>query len=153
MRLLVCGGRTFGDVPLAYRVLDRIHKKCLLTTVIEGDAPGADRIAGRWARNNKIADLKFKADWDNYGKAAGAIRNQQMLDEGKPDAVLAFPGGRGTQNMCDKALAAGVKVLKVNMVGRSWEMVPYLGKAKPTSTAAEAALAVEAARRKEADDG
>lgn len=52
----------------------------------------------------------FKADWDKHGKAAGPIRNQQMLDEGKPDLVLAFAGGKGTDDMCRRARAAGVEV-------------------------------------------
>lgn len=44
------------------------------------------------------------------GKAAGPIRNQRMLDEGKPDLVVAFPGGRGTADMVRRAKAAGVPV-------------------------------------------
>ncbi|MEM9912925.1 MAG: hypothetical protein AAF922_19365 [Pseudomonadota bacterium] len=45
------------------------------------------------------------------GRAAGPIRNKEMLDEGCPDLVVAFPGGRGTANMVKQAQAAGVEVL------------------------------------------
>jgi len=41
------------------------------------------------------------------------IRNQQMLDESRPDLIVAFPGGRGTKDMVDRATKAGVKVVKV----------------------------------------
>lgn len=113
MRLLVCGGRDFTDTKLAYCVLDDLHKKRLIGTIIEGDARGADRIAGYWARKNRVTDLKFPADWKAHGRAAGPIRNKKMLDEGKPDMVLAFPGGRGTANMIKQARGAGIEVVAV----------------------------------------
>lgn len=113
MRLLVCGGRDFTDTELAYRVLDRLHRQRGIDVVIEGHARGADRIAGYWARRNGINNLKFPADWNTHGKAAGAIRNAQMLTEGKPDAVLAFPGGRGTADMVRRAREAGVEILEI----------------------------------------
>jgi hypothetical protein len=37
-----------------------------------------------------------------------------MLDEGKPDLVVAFPGGGGTKDMITRALGAGVSVHEVN---------------------------------------
>lgn len=110
MRVLVCGGRLFSDAEYAYRVLDQLHRERGVEVLIEGDAEGADRIAGSWARQNGIENLKFPADWTTHGRAAGPIRNGQMLVEGKPDLVLAFPGGRGTANMIRQAKAAGVPV-------------------------------------------
>jgi hypothetical protein len=111
MRLLVCGGRDFSDTVNANKVLDAMHRALGIDVVIEGDARGADRIAGYWARRNRIDNLKFPADWNAHGRAAGAIRNQQMLDEGRPSHVLAFPGGRGTADMVRRAKAAGVQVI------------------------------------------
>ena len=52
----------------------------------------------------------FPADWDKYQKRAGFIRNSQMLNEGKPHAVAAFPGGVGTRMMVGLARRAGVPV-------------------------------------------
>ena len=49
------------------------------------------------------------AQWAKYGKAAGPMRNQEMLDSGI-DLVVAFPGGRGTADMLDKARLAGVVI-------------------------------------------
>lgn len=113
MRVLVCGGRNFNDTALAYRTLDRVHRERMIGVVIEGDAPGADRIAGYWARRNHIDDLKFKADWKTHGNAAGPIRNARMISEGRPNLVVAFAGGRGTADMVARAKAAGVKVIEV----------------------------------------
>jgi hypothetical protein len=109
--LLVCGGRDFADTKGANKVLDAIHRALGIDVLIEGDARGADRIAGYWARKNRVTNLKFRADWNAHGRAAGAIRNQRMLDEGKPTHVLAFPGGRGTADMVHRARKAGVQIV------------------------------------------
>jgi hypothetical protein len=113
MRVLVCGGRDYHDTQRVYRALDQLHKREPIGVVIEGDAPGPDRIAGYWARKKRIDNLKFPADWETYGKAAGPVRNKKMLDEGKPDLVVAFPGGRGTADMVQRARSAGVEVIEV----------------------------------------
>lgn len=73
-------------------------------------------MAGAWAENNKVPQLCYLADWKTHGLNAGPIRNKQMLDEGKPDLVLAFPGGRGTANMVTQARKAGVRVVDVGGV-------------------------------------
>jgi hypothetical protein len=70
-------------------------------------------MASRYADEHGLSQERFPADWDTHGRAAGPIRNQRMLDVGKPDFVIAFPGGHGTANMVRKAKAAGVQVLEV----------------------------------------
>lgn len=81
-------------------------------TLISGMARGADTLAAKFAAS--ICHVsKFPADWDTHGRAAGLIRNQQMLDEGQPDIVIAFPGGRGTEHMKKIARKAGVKVVEI----------------------------------------
>lgn len=106
MRVLVCGGRNFSDIQGLFKVLDEIRPD----TIVHGNARGADKIAGLWARRNKKLELSFSANWKAYGRAAGYIRNKQMLQRGKPDMVIAFPGGKGTANMVNIAKKAGVKV-------------------------------------------
>lgn len=108
MRVLVTGGRNFLDRPAVYAALDEV--KDGLECVIVGDATGADNFAWSWCVQNQIPCRRFWADWLTHGKAAGPIRNQQMLVEGKPDLVLAFPGGRGTEDMVRRAERAGVEV-------------------------------------------
>lgn len=109
MRILVCGGRDLIDSPDVYSALaDTIMPE---DTVIHGGARGADSIAGEFASGLGCDVTVYRANWKRDGKAAGAIRNARMLDEGKPDVVLAFPGGRGTADMVAKARSAGVRVL------------------------------------------
>jgi hypothetical protein len=113
MRVLVCGGRDFSDTAFAYDTLDRLDRELGIDVVIEGHAPGADRIAGYWARRAGKENRKYVAIWDVHGRAAGPMRNQQMIDDGKPDVVIAFPGGSGTADMIRRAEAAGVKVIRM----------------------------------------
>ena len=78
--------------------------------LIHGAARGADSLAGEWASTRAVPVKIFPADWQTHGRSAGHIRNAQMLREGKPDLVVAFPGGRGTADMVAKANAAGITV-------------------------------------------
>lgn len=111
LRVLVCGGRDYHDHAEVYRVLDLVDRKRGITTIIHGAAKGADLIGSAWAQDRDKDEAPFPADW-SLGRKAGPVRNQYMLDEGKPDVVIAFPGGRGTADMVSRAKRAGVKVWK-----------------------------------------
>ncbi len=113
MTVIVCGGRTYRNLTHVSSVLDSIHEKTPITLVIEGGADGADTCARLWAIQRDVNCDTYKAQWAKFGKGAGPIRNQQMLDEGKPDLVVAFPGMHGTIDMMNRAHAAGVRVLHV----------------------------------------
>jgi len=110
MRVLVTGGRDFSDRTLLFEALDRLHSLHGFTVLIHGDASGADRLAGEWATERGVEVLACPADWKTHGRAAGPIRNKEMLNE-KPQLVVAFPGGKGTADMVAKARKAGVKVV------------------------------------------
>lgn len=112
MRVLVCGGCKFADMPFLFSVLDGLNAEHPFTLVIEGGARGADSLARLWAKARRVKLEEFPADWRRHGKMAGPLRNTQMLKEGKPDLVVAFPGGVGTFDMVDKALRAGVRVIE-----------------------------------------
>lgn len=110
MRLLVCGGRDFHFGKLSAERFLGFCARYGVTLVIHGDYRGADREAGALAKSVGLGDDPFPAEWTKFGPAAGPIRNQRMLDEGKPDLVLACPGGDGTADMISRATAAGVPV-------------------------------------------
>jgi SLOG family YspA-like protein len=117
MRVLVCGGRDFDDVGLMISVLDRLHTEKSFTVLIHGNARGADRIADAWAWRMGVPCESYglpQGEWDELGKKAGPLRNQRMLDEGKPDLVVAFPGSGGTKDMVRRAVKAGVAIHEVN---------------------------------------
>lgn len=111
MRVLVCGGRDFNEYESLEYFLDAFRAENDVSVVIHGAARGADSMAGEWAKSRGIPVIVFPADWNRHGRAAGPIRNKKMLDEGKPNLVISFPGGRGTANMMEQARAAGVPVM------------------------------------------
>lgn len=111
MRILVCGGRDFTDFPLLQRTLARF--KVPGTVIITGMARGADLLAYHWAIESNLQTDCYPADWAKYSRSAGPIRNRQMLTEGKPDLVIAFPGGKGTANMVSIARDATIPVEEI----------------------------------------
>lgn len=114
MRCLVCGGREFDDWILLDKTLRKVFKMGFSEPVIiEGGAKGADFLSRCWAKVHNVRYEEFPADWKRHGKKAGMVRNHTMLVEGKPDLVVAFPGGRGTEDMVKRALKQGVEVLKI----------------------------------------
>jgi hypothetical protein len=115
MKLLVCGGRDFKNWTYLKEYLDGFHFKQPISEIIHGAAPGADSLAGNWALLNHIPVRRFAAQWDRFGKHAGPIRNQQMLNEAQPDVVIAFPGGPGTANMKFLARKSNILVIDVEM--------------------------------------
>lgn len=124
MKVLVCGGRNFTNWLSVHNELrpylikseinDGDHSTYTLE-IISGMARGADTIAAKYAEQYNLRLHKFPANWDKYGKAAGSIRNQQMIDECYPDLVLAFPGGRGTADMIKRAKFNNIKVKEVTI--------------------------------------
>ena len=117
MRVLVTGGRNFADRRAVFLALDQLLDRCPSRDslrVIQGGASGADHEARIWCCARLVSYENYPAKWGEHGRAAGPIRNQQMLTEGKPDLVVAFPGGRGTADMVRRAKAAGVKVVEVD---------------------------------------
>lgn len=99
MKLLVCGGRDFDDIEFVTSNLNNLYTAFNVNCLIAGGAKGVDTIAEAWADEMGIEKQIFHAEWSKYQRRAGPIRNQRMLDEGKPDAVIAFPGGKGTDHM------------------------------------------------------
>ena len=112
-KVIVCGGRDFQDYDLCQLTLDfYLRDSGDNYEIISGHAKGADSLGERYAKDNNIELKIFPADWGKYGRQAGPIRNQQMLDyamQGHP-IVIAFWDGRsrGTKNMIEISQKAGV---------------------------------------------
>jgi hypothetical protein len=98
VRVIIAGSRGYKGGALG---VERAVKASGfdIATVISGAARGADLAGERWASANGISCELYPADWDKYGKKAGAIRNQQMADVA--DALIALWDGqsRGTADM------------------------------------------------------
>lgn len=110
MRVLVCGSREWTDERAVRRFLAFLTDR---DTVIHGAARGADMLADKVARGKRCDVEAFPADWEAYGKKAGYLRNAEMLEEGRPDIVVAFGRGKGTDMMVDLAEKAGKTVYRI----------------------------------------
>lgn len=103
-KLIVAGGRNYVLSEEDYAFLDTLDISMLVT----GCCRGADTCGREWANRNKIPCKPFPANWDEHGKAAGPIRNRKMAEYA--DAVVLFPGGRGTNSMAKEAEKAGLEI-------------------------------------------
>ena len=113
MRVIVCGGRDYADVDTIREHLGLLRAVSPDAAIIHGAAPGADSLAGYVAGTLGFDVEVHPANWAKHGRAAGPIRNQEMLDSGA-DLVIAFPGGRGTQDMASRAERAGIPVERID---------------------------------------
>lgn len=116
MKIVIAGTRTFSD----YKLMDEEIKKFLIENevsnpeIVSGMSRGADKLGFRWAEQNGFQTKKFPADWNKYGRAAGPIRNKEMLNYG--DSVLVFWDGKsvGTKHMIDITYKSKKKIKVIN---------------------------------------
>ena len=109
MVLAFVGSRDWFNRDKIYEVMSK--KKELAAklgedlTIVSGGAQGADSLSESVAKELGINVIVYNAQWKQYGKAAGPIRNQRILDDGRPDMVVAFRkkgASKVTDNMLEK---------------------------------------------------
>lgn len=113
IRLVMTGGRKYKDREFVYYVLDYINEAQGVAVLIHGYARGADTFAHEWAKARDVRVAPYpisREEWRRYGKRAGSIRNGHMIEYGRPDACVAFPGENGTANMTMQCRSAGLYV-------------------------------------------
>lgn len=103
MKLAIIGSRNFTNYKLLQEILEQYKPK--ITLVVSGAAKGADSLGEKWALENNIQTLIFPADWNQYGKRAGFIRNEDIIKN--CDCCVAFWDGesKGTKHslsLCKK---------------------------------------------------
>lgn len=114
--VIVAGNRDFINYREICSVLNEYDWTD--TELVEGGCRGVDLLAKRYAEERGIPVKEFPADWDKYGKRAGAIRNKQMAEyatsEGKENsmliAIMNHPS-RGTKLMIDIARQTGIHTI------------------------------------------
>jgi hypothetical protein len=120
MKILVTGSREWCDEALVRRHLARYPKE---TVLVHGDAHGADRIAAKIAKSLGFIVRPYPAAWETLGRAAGGVRNQEMLDkehlDREPiDVALAFHDdqglGKGTRDMVARLVKAKIQTTHVS---------------------------------------
>lgn len=122
-RIIVTGSRDWADFETIHRklrfaILTALAGAADEVTIVQGGATGADEIARVYAAKLRLKCETFEANWDRHGKAAGPIRNGEMLASGI-DLVLAFPIGTrstspGTWDCIEKAARVGIPITIVS---------------------------------------
>lgn len=128
MRVIIAGGRDFGNRKREDGRFDQAwYHRCMgqvedvmealfdvhqleTCTVICGGANGADALGGQWGVAHHHTVEYFPAEWDQLGRKAGFVRNEQMACRGQ--ILIAFWDGqsKGTRHMIDLALKHGLEV-------------------------------------------
>jgi hypothetical protein len=108
MKVIIAGSREIDDYNLLLEAVANAGYD--ITAVVSGGAKGVDALGERFAEECGLPVYKFPAHWEQYGRAAGPIRNETMAKFG--DALIAIwdSKSRGTKHMIDRATAHGLKV-------------------------------------------
>jgi len=116
-KVIISGDRNWDDDELRTKMRNVLRKVDNGTEIIHGGCKGVDKVAGEIAKELSISCVVFSADWNKYGKAAGPVRNKQMLDYGA-GIVIAFhkniSESKGTKDMMKQAEKRGIKVFLIS---------------------------------------
>lgn len=120
MRVIIAGSRHFRDQAVLNAAMD-VADACGIvpTLVLSGCAQGVDRMGERWAehrhRNPRPAVERHPAEWEKHGKAAGPMRNSEMVNNA--DALVALWDGEssGTADILRKARVRGLRIVCVTV--------------------------------------
>ena len=106
VRIIIAGGRDFVN----YDLLKLEAKRFILEnglirpiTIVSGCANGADKLGERFATEYNFFIDRFPADWDQFNKRAGPIRNEQMAQNAKYCLVFWDGVSKGSANMIENA--------------------------------------------------
>ncbi|WP_336801785.1 hypothetical protein [Kaistia sp. MMO-174] len=134
MRILVCGGRNYGRVKgntskadrpaaeaLAAQQRERVEQvlaaaveRLGMREIIADNGTGAVACAQAWSDRKGFPMGLYEMDTARYGKTAEPLNHDRMIREGKPDAVIVFPGKWETEDVIEKATAAGIRVIEID---------------------------------------
>lgn len=125
--VIITGSRKYNKGKTIRIVMEGLLQEFGIYKVRHGNAKGADTLADSRARLMKLPDIYgYVADWDRYDKAAGPIRNKEMLlteieKEGRENIlVIAFPlpDSKGTYHMINFARDNQVEVRIYDIEGK-----------------------------------
>lgn len=100
---IVAGGRNFNDEDMIYKALNKVFEGENNFRIISGGATGVDSVAKKYAIEKGIDFKEFPANWSEFGRRAGFVRNTEMALHGTD--LIAFWDGKskGTKMMIEIA--------------------------------------------------
>ena len=120
---IVTGSRQWTNSSVIYKALKYHQEADKISTIVEGEAAGADLMARQVALHLGINVIGVPALWKEYGKSAGVMRNTMMLEMAKPKLIIAFHNdlreSKGTRHMVLISLKLDIPVVLYDT------MLPY----------------------------
>lgn len=130
MKIAITGGRDHSPSAVEMAAFETLWAKLGGTSLFHGNCPdpvdrlingtwtkffSVDQQLRRWAEDRGTTVHPFEPNWKAHGRAAGPIRNGEMVREA--DALIAFKGGRGTADCARQARARGIPVYVIDENG------------------------------------
>lgn len=114
VRVIIAGSREFDNYQLLEQICDELLKGKEVN-ILCGMARGTDMLGFRYAKERGYKILKYFANWNKYGMAAGPIRNKEMANNA--DMLVAFwdEKSKGTKNMINIAKRKNLKVIVIKI--------------------------------------
>lgn len=129
MRIIICGSRSFSNysffreksIEIINEWLDGDTSKLSELQIVSGGAVGPDKMAENLCLEYGLKNVVFPANWAEFGKRAGYIRNSAMVDYAIDDPkrqclIIAFWDNHspGTYDMIRQAelLEVPIKIIK-----------------------------------------
>lgn len=119
-RLIIAGSRTLTDKEWVFKTLDNLCEDMHIDFILCGLANGIDILGKEWGESKGITVVDFPADWKGLGRAAGPIRNLEMLNADAThliaiqDCRINTNGTNGTNHMIKISKAKKICVQVVN---------------------------------------
>jgi YspA, cpYpsA-related SLOG family len=108
VKTIIAGSRTIEDYLLVEQAIRESGFE--ITEVVSGTARGVDRLGEQWAFQRGIPVQRFFPDWDQFGKRAGFLRNEQMAKYAEALIAVSKNGSSGTNDMIRRAELNNLKI-------------------------------------------
>ena len=120
MNIIIAGSRDIGislrEKNQVFLILDKVFLNLNLNeppVIFDGGCSGVDACGKEYAKTKGWQVDTYKADWLNLGKAAGPLRNQQMVDKADMLVVIRTKNSRGSKDVLARAKNKGIRFIDV----------------------------------------
>jgi len=115
MKLIIAGGREFNDYELLKEKLDNLLiNNTDDVEIVSGKARGADSLGEKYAKEKGYPVKEFPAKWNEYGKRAGYLRNEEMALYATHCVCFWDGESKGTKHMIDLAKKSNLNLRVVS---------------------------------------
>jgi len=118
MKTIIAGSRNLGETTESIsNIIDTIIKKTdyKILTILSGASGQVDNLAIDYAIKNNIEWYQYPADWNSFNRAAGPIRNLQMVNNADMLILIWDGQSKGSLDVKTKAEKKGLIIQEVRI--------------------------------------